>query len=112
MSVSLRAVLRKLPAAQRKQVEARAAVLVAEEMSLAELRKAHARTQVSVARKLGIGQDAVSRVEARSDLLISTLRHYVGALGGEIDIVVRFKDRPPVILAQSLGDLGAARSRR
>ncbi|MCM0020599.1 MAG: hypothetical protein NBV67_11440 [Tagaea sp.] len=57
-----------------------------------------ARTQTSLARKLGVGQEAVSRAEARGDLLLSTLRAYVAALGGELDLIVRFKDRAPVSL--------------
>ncbi|HET7094945.1 MAG TPA: helix-turn-helix domain-containing protein, partial [Thermomicrobiales bacterium] len=67
-------------------------------MSLQDLRKAMRLTQVDVAKRLGIGQDAVSRVESRADMLISTLAEHVGALGGELDIVARFPDRPPVRL--------------
>ena len=58
------------------------AALTAEEMTLRELRKARQLTQVSVARQLGISQDGVSRLEQRSDLLLSTLRRTVEAMGG------------------------------
>jgi DNA-binding transcriptional regulator YiaG len=58
----------------QRRVEARAAELIAEEMSLRELRRARQLTQVRVARTLGITQDSVSRLEQRSDLLLSTLR--------------------------------------
>lgn len=67
-------------------------------MVLRELRKAHHRTQVSMARQLGISQDGVSRLEKRSDLLLSTLRNYVEAMGGNLRLVAEFPDQPPVML--------------
>ena len=88
----------RLPKARRAKVEARAAELIAEEMSLRDLRKARKRTQVRVARELGIKQENVSRIEKRSDLLISTLRGYVEAMGGTLRLVAEFPDRPPVAL--------------
>jgi transcriptional regulator with XRE-family HTH domain len=94
-----------MPAESRKRIEARAAELIAEHLTLTDLRKARARTQSVVAKKLKIGQDSVSRVEKRSDLLLSTLRHYVAALGGELELVVHFKDRPPVVLEGLAGDM-------
>ena len=66
--------IKQLNPAQRKKVEARAAELIAEEMTLRELRHARKLTQVRIAKKLGITQDSVSRLEKRSDLLLSTLR--------------------------------------
>ena len=75
--------IKKLTAAQRKKVETRAAQLIAEEMTLRELRQAHKLTQVRIAKTLGITQDSVSRLEKRSDLLLSTLRKTVEAMGGE-----------------------------
>jgi transcriptional regulator with XRE-family HTH domain len=68
-------------------------------MTLRELRKARKRTQVSMAKLLGITQDSVSRLEKRSDLLLSTLRKAVKALGGELSLVAEFPDRAPVVLA-------------
>ena len=95
--------VQQLPAARRKKVEARADVLIAEEMSLRDLRKAMNRTQVEMAKALKVGQDTVSRYEQRSDMLLSTLQGYVQAMGGELDLVVTFPDREPVKL-KSLGD--------
>ena len=66
--------VQQLPAARRKKVEARAEVLIAEEMSLRDLRKAMNRTQVEMAKALEVGQDTVSRYEQRSDMLLSTLQ--------------------------------------
>ena len=92
-------IIRKLSHAQRKKVEARAAQLIAEEMTLQQLRQACKLTQQKVAKSLHIGQEGVSKIEKRSDLLISTLRDYVKAMGGQLSLVVEFPDREPVILS-------------
>ena len=88
----------KLPEARRKKVEERARALIAEEMSLQDLRKARKWTQVRVAKELGINQENVSRIEKRSDLLLSTLSGYVEAIGGTLRLVAEFPDRPPIAL--------------
>ena len=87
-----------LPPPRRKRVDERARSLIAEEMSLRDLRRARKQTQVRVAQKLRINQENVSRLEQRSDLLLSTLRGYVAAMGGKLSLVVEFPDRPPVAL--------------
>lgn len=87
-----------LPPARRRKVEARAAQLIAEEMTLRELRHARRLTQVKIAKKFGVSQDSVSRLEKRSDLLLSTLRNTVKAIGGNLSLVAEFPDRAPVIL--------------
>jgi DNA-binding XRE family transcriptional regulator len=92
-------IIKKLSPTRRRKVEARAAVLIAEEMTLRELRHARQLTQVRMAKKLGITQDSVSRLEKRSDLLLSTLRKTVEALGGNLSLVAEFPDRAPVILS-------------
>ena len=89
----------KLPTARRRKVEERANALIAEEMSLRDLRKARQKTQERVAQELGINQENVSRIEKRADLLLSTLISYVGAMGGRLRLVAEFPDRPPVELA-------------
>src|SRR6266404_959677 len=108
-------IIRKLSPAQRKKVEARAAQLIAEEMTLRELRKARKLTQVRMAKALGITQDSVSRLEKRSDLLLSTLRKTVRAMGGNLSLIAEFPDREPVVLsgiAEDESDLtGAGRKR-
>jgi DNA-binding XRE family transcriptional regulator len=90
---------KELSPARRRKIAARAATLISEERSLQELRQAHKLTQKKMAEVLGIGQDSVSRLEQRSDLLISTLRNYVEALGGKLSLVAEFPDKKPVILA-------------
>jgi len=91
--------IRGLGPVRRKKIEDRAAQLLAEEMSLRELRRAHKLTQERIAETLGIGQDQVSRLEQRSDLLISTLRSYVEAMGGRLTLVAEFPDHKPVVLS-------------
>jgi DNA-binding XRE family transcriptional regulator len=98
MSTALHDKMKSVGSKRRKKIEARVAELVAEEMALRELRKAHHRTQASIARQLGISQDGVSRLEQRSDLLLSTLRNYVVAMGGNLHLVAEFPDQPPVLL--------------
>lgn len=61
-------------------------------VSLAALRRRRRRSQADVARVLGISQSDVSKIERRRDLRLSTLRRYVGALGGELQLGVRFPD--------------------
>ena len=68
-------------------------------MTLQELRQARKLTQVRMAKTLGISQDGVSRLEKRSDLLLSTLRKTVEAMGGNLSLVAEFPDREPVVLS-------------
>lgn len=89
---------KQLSPARRKKIAARTATLIAEEKSLQELRQAHKLTQKRMAQVLGIGQDSVSRLEQRSDLLISTLRGYVEAMGGRLSLVAEFPHQEPVVL--------------
>ena len=81
-----------LPKKRRKAIEARAAQILAEEMTLQELRRARDRSQEVTAEALGLKQAAVSRLENRGDMRISTLREYVHALGGDLEFYARFKE--------------------
>ena len=85
--------------ARRRKIRARAKAIMAEEMTLRDLRKALTRTQAAVGEKLGIGQEGVSRIEQRSDFLLSTLRGYVEAMGGNLALIVEFPDREPVSIS-------------
>jgi DNA-binding XRE family transcriptional regulator len=96
--------IKNLTPAQRKKVEARAAQLIAEEMTLRELRQARKLTQMRMAKMLGISQDSVSRLEKRSDLLLSTLRRSIEAMGGTLSLIARFPDREPVLLSGITGE--------
>src|SRR5712671_4360914 len=113
MPIMLKDKMKGLSPAQRKKIEVRAAELIAEEMTLRELRHARKLTQVKMAKKLGVTQDSVSRLEKRSDLLLSTLRKTVEAMGGNLSLVAEFPDRKPVVLSGIGGDeLAHARTRR
>jgi Mg2+ and Co2+ transporter CorA len=92
-------IIRRLSPARRKKVENRAGRLIAEEMTRQDLRRARKQTQVEVAKMLGITQDSVSRLEQRTDLLLSTLRNYVAALGGRLSLIAEFPDQDPVLLS-------------
>ena len=98
MASTLKDKLDALSPGRRKKVEARAADLIAAEMSLRNLRQAHKLTQERMGEFLGIGQDGVSRLEKRSDLLLSTLRSYVEAMGGHLRLIAESPNQPPVVL--------------
>ena len=85
---------------------------MAEEMSLRDLRKARKLTQARVAKRLGITQDSVSQLEKRSDLLLSTLRKTVKAMGGDVRILAEFPDRAPVMLSELPRDHAPHKSSR
>ena len=99
MATNVNDIIKRLGPAQRKKVEARAAQLIAEELTLWEIRKARKLTQKKLAKSLRIGQEGVSKIEKRSDLLISTLRSYVEAVGGRLSLVAEFPDQEPVVLS-------------
>ena len=103
MTTSLKSVLDNLDPARRARIEQDADRLHAEYLTLQELRKAKALTQSTLAEALNIRQASVAQMEKRSDLMLSTLRSYVEAMGGSLKIMVEFPDRRPVILS-SLGD--------
>ena len=99
MAKTLEQKMAALSPARRKKVEKRTAELIEDERSLCDLRRAMALTQEKMAEELGIGQDGISRLEKRSDLLISTLRGYVEAMGGKLRLVAEFPTRSPVLLS-------------
>ncbi len=78
------------PEVQARSAAKAEAILV--EMQLQELRKSRQVTQVDVARAMNIEQAAVSKLERREDMYLSTLRDYVRALGGELKLVASFPD--------------------
>lgn len=98
MAKNLNEIMQNLPRDRRDKIEARAAELIVEYMTLQDVRKARELTQERMAELLGIRQDSISKLEKRTDLLLSTLRGYLNAMGGELELVVKFSDRPPVII--------------
>jgi transcriptional regulator with XRE-family HTH domain len=106
MARTLGEAVRALPFEQQREIDERAAQLIEEELTLRDLRRAHEFTQTRMAEALHISQDGVSRIEMRSDFLLSTLRSYVEAMGGKLRLVAEFPDRKPVAIA-GLKSLGA-----
>ena len=95
---TLKDVIGKLTPARQQKIEARARELIAEELTLQDIRKAQKLTQEQMAKALNIGQDSISRLEKRSDMMLSTMRSYVEAMGGSLELVARFPKRAPVII--------------
>ena len=62
------------------------------EMPLHELRRARALTQGDMAKMLKVNQPAVSKLEQRADIYVSSLRSYIEAVGGKLKIVAKFPE--------------------
>lgn len=89
------------PEAQREA--AQKTQLLLKEMSLQEVRQARKISQESLAKTLETKQANISRLERRTDIHISTLRHYVEAMGGELNIIARFPEGDVIIRQSSHG---------
>ena len=87
-----------LPTDRKARIEARTRELEAEYLTLQELRKAVGLTQADVSQELGLPQSNVSRLEKGSDMLLSTLRQYIEAVGGTLNIIVELPDKTPIHL--------------
>jgi len=96
MPKTLSEVLKALPPKRRARIEAETAREAAEVMTLREVRKAFQMSQEAIAKALKMEQESVSRIERRADLLLSTMRKYVAAMGGDLKLIAEFPDRPPV----------------
>ena len=73
---------------------------ILEEMALTDVRKARDLTQAEMAVAMGTSQGEVSKIEQRTDLYVSTLRNFIEAAGGELEIVARFADGKAVKITQ------------
>ena len=94
MAKNLSDILADLPVERREHIEARATELA----TLKDLRLAAQQTQEQLAETLGVRQDTISRLEQRSDMLLSTLRKYVESMGGTLELKVQFPNRPPITI--------------
>lgn len=94
MARTLTETLAKPPKQRQENVRQRAEALI----SLRKLRLARRLTQQEMAAILEIGQDSISRLENRNDMRLSTLRAYVEALGGKLEITACFPGQEPVRL--------------
>jgi transcriptional regulator with XRE-family HTH domain len=100
MKKTLSDYLEKLPKSRRKKIEKRSTELIAEEMTLQELRKAREKSQEVIAQKLHVKQAEVSKIERRTDMYVSTLRNYVQAMGGTLEIIAKFPKTGQVRISQ------------
>jgi len=104
MGRTLQEKLSQLPQERQDRIKQQAELLIAEELSLRDLRLARQLTQEKLAEKLQIRQESISRLEQRSDLHLSTLREVIQAMGGELRLVVEFPDRAPILLSGFQGN--------
>jgi len=100
MTKTLEEFLEMLPLSERKEIHARADKLIAEYETLQQLRKVREKSQKDIANKLHIKQAAVSKLERRTDMYISSLRSYIEAMGGELEITAKFPNNPPIKITQ------------
>jgi DNA-binding transcriptional regulator YiaG len=91
--------------AARAKAEA-AALRLREEMELADVRRALRLSQEELAQTLHVGQAAIAKLEKRTDMYVSTLRRFIQAMGGELEIVARFPDHD--VRIKNFGDLGTS----
>lgn len=80
---------RKMSPGARKRVEKRVDAEY-QALALSELREAKDLTQVQLAKRLGIDQGAVSKIERRTDMYLSTLQNVIAAMGGKLEMTARF----------------------
>lgn len=91
MAKSYNLLRNKMSREARDQAEEKARAMM-QEMPLSELRRARKLSQEQIAILLNVKQAAVSKLERRTDIYISTLRSFVKAMGGELEITVRFPE--------------------
>lgn len=100
MAIDINDYISKLPKDRQDRIALRSKELIDEEYSLSELRKTLMQTQKEVGCQLNINQAAVSKLERRTDMYISTLRNYIEAMGGKLDLVARFPNDVSVNINQ------------
>lgn len=96
--------MKKLSPERRAKIKARAQELISEEMTLSELRKARRLSQETLAEILQMRQGDLSKFERRADAYLSTIRRYVVAMGGSLDLIASFPNSKPVKIIH-IGDL-------
>ena len=106
MPVTHEELMARLPKERQARIKARAAELVAEVEGLKALRKLAERSQEQIAQSLGIKQPSVVKIEKQTDLYLSTLRRFVEAAGGTLELRVELPGKGTMHLT-GLGDIGA-----
>jgi hypothetical protein len=93
-----------LPKQRRERIDAGYRELRDDVESLRELRRVAGKAQADIAATLKIKQPSVSKIEKQTDMYLSTLRSYVEAIGGKLDLVIRLPSRRAMHLNQ-LGEV-------
>lgn len=101
---SLNDVIAALPPERQAQVDARYQDIKQEVEGLRELRQIAGKAQADIATVLNIKQPSVSKIEKQADMYLSTLRSYVEAIGGQLELTVKLPERPALRL-HHLGDI-------
>ena len=104
MARSVKEIIAELPPERQAAIEARFQELKQEVESLRELRHIAGKAQEDIATALNIKQPSVSKLEKQADMYLSTLRGYVEAIGGKLELTVKLPSRPALHL-RNLGDL-------
>jgi hypothetical protein len=107
MARSLNDMLAELPPERQAAVDARYQELKQEVEGLRELRQIAGKAQLEIAETLNIKQPSVSKIEKQADMYLSTLRSYVEAVGGKLELVVKLPRRPALHL-QHLGEASSS----
>lgn len=107
MGRSLDEVIAALPADEQAAIEARYQDLKQEVEGLRELRQITGKAQADIATALNIKQPSVSKIEKQADMYLSTLRSYVEAVGGKLELMVKLPKRPAMRI-HHLGDVAPA----
>jgi hypothetical protein len=96
MTKSLKDKINALSTERKNAIQERVNQLIAEEMTLRDLRLALEKTQEDLGEILHMKQEGISRLEKRSDMLISTLSKYISAMGGSLKLMAEFPNRKPI----------------
>lgn len=91
MTKPFKSLISKMSPEAQKRIKTKTNVIL-QEMLLNELRQARAMSQEKLAEELNIKQSSVSKIEHRTDIYVSTLRSYIEALGGELNIIAKFPE--------------------
>jgi DNA-binding XRE family transcriptional regulator len=111
MGRNLNEIIAELPPERQERIEARYLELKQEVEGLRELRQIAGKAQADIAAALKIKQPSVSKIEQQADMYLSTLRDYVRATGGDLELVVKLPGRPALLL-QHFGDALGRKGRK
>lgn len=100
MTRRLEDILESLPQERQEAIQLEAQRLLEEEMTLQQLRQASSLSQKELSKMLKVNQAQVSKIEHRTDMYISTLRSFIEAIGGELEIIAHLPNHEPIKIKQ------------